>query len=310
MLLGLAAGGASTWYLAQVPEPRMAPPERAINLRRMVAEAFHDRNFQRLLAFLGSWNFAVNLAAPFFAVYLVDQLGFEISFVTVLMVTSQLANTLFLRPWGRMADRFSNKAVLSVCAPLFLLCVLAWTYTAVPQRHALTVPLLFLIHIAMGTASAGITLASGNICLKLAPQGRATAFLATSSMVNSLAAGIAPIIGGIFADDFVARELALVIRWASSGETGEFLTLRFRHWDFFFAFAALLGIYALHRLTLVREEGQPHEKILLQELMMDARRTMRNLSPVAGLRVLTTFPFGHLLLAARRKRMRDRPGQP
>jgi MFS family permease len=305
-LLAAAAGGLSSWYLSRVPEPPMLAPERKVNLRHMVAEAFHDPNFRRLLVFLGSWNFAVNLAAPFFAVYLVQELHFEIAFVTVLMVISQLANMLCLRQWGRLSDRFSNKTVLAVCAPLFLLCILAWTYTALPERHALTVPLLFVIHIAMGISSAGITLASGNICLKLAPQGRATAFLATSSMVNSLAAGIAPILGGLFADDFASREIALLLRWSTDVATGEVLTLKIRHWDFFFGFAFIIGLYALHRLSMIREEGEVREKILVQEMMIDARRTMQNLSPIAGLRILTTFPFGQLLHNARRKRMRPR----
>jgi MFS family permease len=284
----------------------MAPPERRINLRRMVMEAFHDDNFRRLLIFLGSWNFAVNLAAPFFTVYLVRELHYDITVVAVLTVVSQLSNMLFLRQWGRLSDRFSNKSVLAVCTPLFLLSIIAWTYTTLPERHLLTLPLLFVIHVAMGIASAGITLASGNIGLKLAPQGRATAFLATSSLVNSLAAGIAPILGGLFADDFASREIQLVLRWSSDVKMEEFVTLKMRHWDFFFGFAFLAGLYALHRLTLVREQGEVREKILMQEMVLDARRTMQNLSPIAGLRVLTAFPFGQLLQAARRKRARQR----
>jgi len=44
----------------------------------------------------------------------------------------------------------------------------------------------------MGVAMAGVTLASGNIGLKLAPKGEATVYLASSNLVNSIAAGIAP----------------------------------------------------------------------------------------------------------------------
>lgn len=305
-LFGAAAAALSTVYLARVPEPRMAPPERVIHLGKMLAEPFRDRNFRRLIWFLGSWQFATNLAAPFFAVYLVKQLGFDMAFVTIMMVTSQMANVLVLRKWGSLSDRFSNKAVLRVCGPLFLACIFAWTLVALPEKHAYTVPLLVILHVAMGLTVAGVTLASGNIGLKLAPRGRGTAYLAASSIVNSVAAGIAPIIGGLFADDFAARELSLILRWTSESEAAEFITLRLRHWDFFFLLACVFGLYSLHRLTLVQEEGQGDDKAMMQEVIVEARRAVLGLSSVAGLRLMTAFPFGRIVQAARAKRARPR----
>lgn len=305
-LVGAVAGALSTLYLSRVPEPRMAPPERVIRLTRMLAEPFRDRNFRRLIWFLGSWQFATNLAAPFFTVYLVSQLGFDMTFVTIMMVVSQLANVLVLRQWGVLTDRFSNKAVLRVCGPLFLFCIFAWTLVALPEKHRYTVALLVLLHVVMGFAAAGVTLASGNIGLKLAPRGRGTAYLAAGSIVNSLAAGIAPIIGGLFADDFAARELSLVLRWVSGPQELEFTTLRLRHWDFFFLLACLFGLYALHRLILVEEEGQGEDKAMMQEVIAETRRTVASLSSVAGLRLMTTFPFGRIVQAARAKRSKPR----
>lgn len=309
-LLGATAGAFSTTFLARVPEPQMAPPERVIHLGKMLAEPFRDRNFRRLIWFLGSWQFATNLAAPFFTVYLISQLGFDMAFVILMMVTSQLANVLFLRQWGTLADRFSNKAVLRVCGPVFLFCIFAWTLVALPERHAYTVPLLVALHIAMGFASAGVTLASGNIGLKLAPRGRGTAYLAAGSIVNSVAAGIAPVIGGLFADDFAARELSLVVRWISGPKELEFVTLRVRHWDFFFLLACLFGLYALHRLTLVEEEGHGEDKAMMQEIIAETRRGVTSLSSVAGLRLMTFFPFGRIVQAARAMRSKPRgPGE-
>jgi hypothetical protein len=44
------------------------------------------------------------------------------------------------------------------------------------------------------------------------------------------------------------------------------------------------------------------ERELLQEMMLEARRSIRNLSPVAGLRAIATFPFA---LLRRRRRNRE-----
>ena len=47
-----------------------------------------------------------------------------------------------------------------------------------PEKHVLTFPLLVALHVLMGVAMAGITLATGNIGLKLAPSGEGTSYLA------------------------------------------------------------------------------------------------------------------------------------
>lgn len=294
-IAGLLAGALSTWYLAKVPEPRMERNENRVEFTQVLKQPFKDRNFRRLIIFQTSWNFSINIAAPFFTVYMVDELDLSMSFVILLLVVSQGANLLVLNLWGRLSDRLSNKSILATCAPVFLLCILSWTLLAAPTTHALTIPMLVLIHILMGMATAGITLASGNIGLKLAPRGHATAYLAASSLFSSIAAGVAPIFGGLFADDLAARQLSLVVQWTSQDARYDLLTMSLRHWDFFFLSAFLIGLYSLHRLSLVREEGEVEERIVIREVFMEARRTIRNVSSVAGLRVGTMFPMGFAL---------------
>ena len=294
-------GVASVYCFTRIPEPVMVDDGQRQNYRALLSGPFKDPNFRRLLLFLLSWNFAVNLAAPFFAVSMLRELRLDLTTITGLTVLSQIANILVLKKWGTIADRFSNKSVLTVCGPLFIFCIFAWTFTSHPERHALTIPLLVLIHVLTGIATAGVTLASGNIGLKLAPQGKATAYLAASSLATALAAGIAPIIGGLCADLFVDRELAMAFHWASPEGEMTMEAINLRGWDFFFAAAAVIGLYSLHRLALVREIGEVEERIVLQELLLDAKRTVRNLSTVAGLRSATEFPLEMLRRQVRRR---------
>ena len=81
-----------------------------------------------------------------------------------------------------------------------------------PEKYFLTIPLLITMHIFMGISTAGVTLSSGNIGLKFAPKGYATAYLASISIINSIAIGIAIILGGRFVDFFANRELSLLLR--------------------------------------------------------------------------------------------------
>lgn len=105
------------------------------------------------------------------------------------------------------------------------------------------------------------------------------------------AAGVAPILGGMFADFFTGRELSLTLNWRSPGKEWAFQTLDFQEWDFFFFFAFLIGLYSIHRLAMVKEVGEVEEKIVIHELISEVRREMRNFSTVGGLRHMIQFPF-------------------
>jgi len=157
---------------------------------------------------------------------------------------------------------------------------------ATPAYH----PAPDVLHILMGVSTAGVTLASANIGLKLAPHGGATAYLATINITNSLAAGIAPVIGGMFVDTFKATELSLTLNWKSPGAVFAIQTLDFQYWDFFFVFAFLIGIYSIHRLAYIKEAGEVEDRIVVRELIAQVSREMRNLSTAGGLRYMLRFP--------------------
>lgn len=290
-LLGLLAGLFGITLLARTPEPRMVTTYEEDGLLAAIAKPFQDINFKNLIVYLGSWNFAVNLAAPFFTVYMLQRLGLDISVVVALGILSQVMNIIFYRSWGQVSDRFSNKSVLAVSGPLFMLAIFAWMFVTLPGVYILTYPLLILIHILMGISLAGVSLASGNISLKLAPQGQATSYLAASTFTNSVAAGIAPILGGLFVDFFAQRELIWTLIWRDPVRELVFVTLDLQQWEFFFLFAFLLGLYSLHRLTAVQEEGEAKEQEVFDELIAGVRRDMQNFSPAGGLRDLVKFPF-------------------
>jgi len=290
-LVGFLSGMVGVFFLAKTPEPKMPKTEERPRILKLLARPFKDENFRKLIAFMCSWNFAVNLAGPFFMVYMLKRLGLSMSFIIGLSIVSQIMNFLFLKVWGKYTDRFSNKSVLAISGPLFIFSILAWTFTTMPEKYFLTIPLLVAIHIVMGLASAGVSLASGNISLKLAPKGEATAYLAANTIVNSVAAGVAPILGGKFADFFAGRELTWTLKYTTPGGEFSLPTLNLQQWDFFFAFAFIIGIYALHRLAMIKEAGEVEEKIVAQELFTEVRTQVRTLSSIEGVKQMVSFPI-------------------
>ena len=294
--VGAFFGVLGVLFLALTPEPRMARV-RPRGIFTVLAEPFRHGNYRQLIFFLGSWNFAVNLAAPFFVVYMLKRLGLSMAWVLGLSVLSQAVNVAFLRIWGRISDRYTNKSVLAVSGPLFILSILIWPFTTMPERYVLTIPLLVAIHVIAGISTAGVSLCSGNIALKLAPRGQATAYLAASALVNGLAATAAPILAGIGADWFAGESLSLSLKWTAATEGVDrwvIPAVNLMGLDFIFLIAFVLGLYALHRLIAVREEGEVEETIVTSELFAEVRKAMRHVSNVAGLRTFTHFPYSRL----------------
>lgn len=301
--IGCVTGLVSARVVAMMPEPMMPANPVRIDLWQLLRQPLRDANFGRLLVFVASWQFAINLATPFFTVFIVRQLHFDISFVLLLSVASQIANILAIRMWGRLSDRFANKSVLAVCAPLYILAIVAMIGASQWSDRTAVKAWLVLLHLVMGATIAGVTLTSTNIALKLSPKGSATAYVATNAMVTAVAAGIAPILGGLFAEFFALRQFELVARWTGPGGV---IALPFilRRWDFYFLIAGVIGLYAVHRLSLVEEHGEIERRAMVGELLSETRRTIRNISSVAGLRAATDLPGALLRDARLRNRLR------
>lgn len=291
----LFIGMASPVFMALMPEPLMQPlPGYQPSIWQRLSAPVRNRNFRQLIQFLLFWGFASNLAVPFFAVYMLKRLGFPLSWVIALSILSQLFNIFFLRVWGRYVDRFGSKAVLSLCSSLYLLVILGWIFTTMPERYLLTLPLLVILHIFAGIANAGVTLTVGTIGLKLSPPGEATSYLAGASLATNLGAGLGPLCGGLLADFFSTRQLDLTFTWTSPFNYMQVSAMSIIGLDFLFGIAFVIGLLTLGTLTMIREEGEASREVLLESLMFPTREISRPMSSVPGHNLLSNFPFGYL----------------
>lgn len=292
--LGLLFGIAGVVAISRIPEPKMDLGQSK-SLMEMFTGPVKDGNFRNLLAFTGVWTFAINLAVPFFIIYMLKRIGISLFMVTLLTVVSQLSNILFLKIWGRIADRFSNKSVFAVSGPIFLFVIIAWTFTTMPEKYFLTMPLLFVIHIFSGMAMAGYTLASGNMALKMSPKGEAHAYMTVFGITGAVAGSIAPMLGGVIADFFSNRELSLSMNWSEPARQVSVYALNFKALDFLFLFAFLVGLYAINRLGKVKEEGDVGEKQVIEELKQGVTQPFRQVTSVGGLRRMAYMPVSYML---------------
>ncbi len=288
-LVGLLFGIRGLFHLAEIPEASMKI-DKEVSIWAQLKTPFQDKNFFQLLKFSAVWNIAINLAGPFFVVYMLTRIGLSVFWVTILSVTSQLASILFVRIWGRLADRYSNKSVLSLSGFLFLISVVAWCFTTLPERHALTIPMLIVIHIFSGASLAGVNLGVTNISLKLSPHNQAHIYVAIFATVSALAGMGAPLIGGAMADFFQVRELSININWLSPTESLSVSAINFRALDFIFVLAFAVGLFARRFLSSVREEGEADDDAILDQLIIEMANPLRSVSSLTGMRRIVHMP--------------------
>lgn len=286
---------ASPTFMTLIPEPLMQPaPSQQQSLLTTLATPFRDRNYRHLLSFLFLWGLALNLAVPFLAVYMLQRLGLPLSAVIGFSMLGQASNILFLRLWGPLVDQFGSKVILSLCTSLYMLVILGWTFTTMPERYFLTIPLLVILHILAGAAASGVTLTTGTIGLKVAPKGQATSYLAVAALATNLGYGLGPLLGGQLADYFSGRQLGITLTWLDPTHTVQLMGLSFTGFDFLFCITFVIGIITLNALIALREEGETSREVALDALLSPMRQVALPMSSVPGLNFLSQFPFGFL----------------
>ncbi len=272
-LIGGALGLLSVGFLLRTPEPRA----KKINSRLLTLFTLplRRRNFKNLLVFNSCWAFALNLATPFFSVYLLKTLRLPLSYVIFLGILSQLSGILSYKLWGQYTDRFSNKTIIGICAPLYACCILLFTFTAMPAGILGKLGLLLPIYLVSGWSAAGINLALSNIGLKLASKNEAIAYLSVKNMFVAFFSTIAPLAGGRLADFFGSHRFSWNIQFASTHSVTSFTLVDLQGWNYFFIFGGLLALLSLQLLRRVSEPGETDKTRAILHMRAGFRKKLR-----------------------------------
>ncbi|WP_343307179.1 MFS transporter [Chitinophaga niabensis] len=266
-------GLSGTIFLSKTPEPQVYMTKE--NIFRLLRGPLKDSNFRRLLIFNSAWVFAVNIAAPFFTVFMMKSMGLGLSYIIGLTILSQVSSILTIRLWGMFADRYSNKTIIAIGAPLYILCLVGWCFVGIYSQLWPNLVLLTGIHIVMGFANAGINLSLTNIGLKLAPQSDAIYYLATKNIITAVFSSLAPLAGGYLADYFTGRHLKIDAEWGSPNWTKAFHLVELHEWNFLFAFGALLALIAVNRLARVKETGEVEKDMVVRIMRSTIRHNLK-----------------------------------
>lgn len=165
---------------------------------RLPLPLLQDTNFLLFLVYFGLWMFAVNLSAPFFNVYLLDDLQIDLQSVTLYNSLQAGANLLMLVIWGKLADRIGNRPLLLAIGILVAVTPLFWLGTS---THSFSLWVWFpLLHILAGATWAAIDLCINNLQLGVAPVGNQAAYFAIAAAVSGGCGALGTTAGGFWVE--------------------------------------------------------------------------------------------------------------
>lgn len=206
---------------------------------------FKDRNFLTFLLYCSGWTFAFNLSAPFFNLYMLDNLHLDVSVVTLYGSLASGANLLMLLMWGKLADRIGNRPILVVVGILTAVTPLFWL-GAGTNSTALWV-WLPLVHLLTGGTLAAMDLCGSNMQMSVAPAQSQAAYFAITAAIAGITGAIGTTAGG-----FLAQLTSI------GGLPG------------LFTLSAVLRLLALLPLVFVQE----HRSVPLTELVGEAKQVL------------------------------------
>ena len=112
-------------------------------------------DYGRFVLFICFFRISVSLAAPFFVVYELKDLGFTYFQFTILSAAEILASFLLLGLWGRMNDNQGSKMVIMITGLLIPIVPLLYLVSA-------NFYFLLLVSLMSGAAWGGFNLAVSN----------------------------------------------------------------------------------------------------------------------------------------------------
>ncbi len=157
------------------------------SLRLILSSLHGQKQFILFCVFTAVWNFSINIAGPFFNVYMVETIGMTAASIGLATVGNSIANLVVQRRTGVLADRWGNRKVSIIF--LFLIPALPLIWGLLIHKTWEVI----LIQTVAGIVWGAYNLVSFNILLVQTPQEQRARFSALYQIVVtlSLAAGAA-----------------------------------------------------------------------------------------------------------------------
>jgi MFS family permease len=155
-------------------------------------------DFWMFLIYYSGWMFAFSLSAPFFNLYMLDNLNLSISQVTLYSSLMAGANLMMLTTWGWLADRFGNRLLLLGGGFVAALTPLLWLFVGTDSLSVWV--WLPLLHAIMGSSASAIELCTNNLQIGVSPIRNQSSYLGWIAAGAGVSGASGATLGGYLAE--------------------------------------------------------------------------------------------------------------
>lgn len=258
------------WQWIAPTRPHRVTNVPALSLREQLTVVRRSHSLLWFIAFGATWSFAANCFGPFYHVFLFEQMNLSAWDVGLLSTVSALGGALALPAWGQLLDRYGNRPVMVVSLIVWQAVNLLWCFLTPSSSTIVYIIWALGGMTSMGAiASSGFVLGQFTILLRLIPLEAKSLAIGLNLAATSLAAAVAPIIGG------------LVLNWA------------LERWpdaiSVYHACFLVQPVLALAGCLILLRVHEPQASPLT--MVFGAMRNIRTLSGVLGLEFLVNYIF-------------------
>lgn len=201
--IGLLFGIMATLIMRKVNEPPYAD-----HVHHSIKEFFTlDGPIKKFVRFSMAFNFAYMFASPFFAVYLLKNLGINYAFYGIAMSVTPITEALISRHIGKLTDKYGDKSMAILGSMGIALVPLL--YLLVTKE---SLWLLIPVQIISGTVWAATNISRFNLLIGLTDPKKRALQVAEFHFFTSMSLIIAPILGGWISENatFILAGIPLI----------------------------------------------------------------------------------------------------
>jgi len=201
--LGLAFifGILATFFFGRIRDYREEGheiPKQSYSLKSLFETLKNDRNFLAFCIFTAIWTFSLNIAGPFFNVFLVKDLKATAGIIGVVAVVGRISAMPSQKYLGILADRWGSRRLMRLMVLTIPVLPIYWFFIQAPWQ---AIP----VNIVGGILWAGMNLASFNMLLDISPQDQRARYSAMYQIAVAFSAAVGASLGGFVADQWGIR---------------------------------------------------------------------------------------------------------
>lgn len=151
-----------------------------------------ESNFAKFVIIVGGMSFCVNIASPFFAVYMLRDLKFNYIVYTVVMVSATLVSLVLMERWGKHGDAVGNVKIMKTCAVFTPIIPILWLFS-----H--NIIYLIIIQVFSGFIWAGFNMSVSNFIYDAVTPAKRSRCISYFNVINGTSIFAGAILGGYLA---------------------------------------------------------------------------------------------------------------